>query len=213
MNCTVKPDIKDTTYPHLRFVMDNNLISSFFLLLQQGVRVKAGVGCSVRMFLEKEFGVTPDILERIQSIFLNGRPVDDIDSAVVRDGSILAVSAAMPGLVGATLRRGGAYSSFRNTITYRETEGQYVPGEGFVHVKIFNLLMDTLGPGLLRKGIFEKSSKLIIFLKGQSGDFWQGCRQVLLNGKPLNRPASEYGDLLSQHDWIFLSVTVQEGDA
>jgi hypothetical protein len=192
--------------------MDDHLISSFFLLLQQGVTVKGGVGCSVRMFLDKEIGVTPDIMEKIQSIFLDGRPVDDIDSAVVRDGSILAVSAAMPGLVGATLRRGSVYSSFRNTITYRETEGQYVPGEGFVQVKIFNLLMDTLGPGLLRKGVFEKSSALMIFLKGQSGDFWQGCRQILLNGKPLNRPASEYSDLLSRHDWIFLSVVIENGN-
>jgi hypothetical protein len=209
MNCTVKLDMK-SIYPHLRFVIEDNLIPTFFLLLQQGVTVKAGVGCSVRMFLDKEMGVTPDILKQIQSIFLDGRPVDDIDSAVVKNGSLLAVSAAMPGLVGATLRRGGVYSSFRSTITYRETDGQYVQGEGFVQVKIFNLLMKTLGPALLRRGVFEKSTELMMFLKGQSGDYWKGCRQVLLNGKLLNTPASEHIDVLSRHDWIFLSVTGQQ---
>ena len=34
---------------------------------------------------------------------LDGKPVDDIGSSFLHDGSTLALSAAMPGLVGATL--------------------------------------------------------------------------------------------------------------
>ena len=61
---------------------------------------------------------------------LDGKPVDDIGAALVQDGSTLALSAAMPGLVGATLRRGGAYSSFRSAITYHETGERLRAGEG-----------------------------------------------------------------------------------
>lgn len=46
--------------------------------------------------------------ERIQTLLLNGLAVDDPDTAVLESGARLALSAAMPGVLGATLRRGGA---------------------------------------------------------------------------------------------------------
>src|SRR5512134_372411 len=129
------------SYPRLAFVVDRPLVSHFLLLLQQGVTVRSRVGCSVAAFLREEVGTSTETIEKIQSIFLDGRPVDDLETAVIKDGSTLALSAAMPGLVGATLRRGGAYSSFRSAITYHETGEACFPGEGFVHIKLFNLLM------------------------------------------------------------------------
>jgi hypothetical protein len=214
MSCANKPDAKGNAYPHLCFVVEESGISRFFLLLQKGVMVKAHVGCSVKSFLSEEIGVSPDTMETIQSIFLEGSPVDDLDSAIIKDGSTLALSAAMPGLVGATLRRGGTYASFRSTITHRETGTRCVSGEGLVQMKLFNLMMAALGSGLLKKGVFVRSSDLTEFLSGQSRDFWQGCREVLFNGKPVETMSLEE-DLARQPygDWVFLSVTVVEGDA
>jgi hypothetical protein len=100
----------DGTYPQLAFVVNEGLVAGFFLLLQQGVKIRRRVGCSVDIFLREEIGAAPETIEKIQSIMLDGKPVDDISSALIHDGSTLALSAAMPGLVGATLRRGGAYS-------------------------------------------------------------------------------------------------------
>src|SRR5262245_26052282 len=117
----------DKTGPHLTIVGDEKLIASFYLLLQQGVTIRRRVGGSVDIFLRQEIGAVQETIEKIQSIVLDGKPVDDIASALVHDGSVLALSAAMPGLVGATLRRGGAYSSFRSGITYHETEKACVP--------------------------------------------------------------------------------------
>src|SRR5512147_510607 len=91
-------------YPHLAFIVDGALLARFFLLLQQGVKIRRRTGCSVDVFLREEIGAAPETIEKIQSIMLDGKPVDDIGSAVVQDGSTLALSAAMPGLVGATLR-------------------------------------------------------------------------------------------------------------
>jgi hypothetical protein len=195
----------DRTYPHLAFVAEKGRFASFFLLLQQGVKIKRRVGCSVDVFLRQEIGAGPETIEKIQSIILDGKPVDDIGSALVHDGSILALSAAMPGLVGATLRRGGSYSSFRGAITYHETGRACTPGEGWIRVKIFNLLMAELGPDLLRKGVLLRSSDLFDFLRERAGEFGQGCRAAL-DGRPIDLGELEKSAALAERDQVFLSV-------
>jgi hypothetical protein len=173
------------SYPHLTFAVDEPQIALFFLLLQKGVRVRRRVGCSVEAFLRQELEVGPAALEKIQSIMLDGKPVDDIGSALIHDGSALALSAAMPGLVGATLRRGGAYSSLRNAITYHEDGKAGLSGEGWVTIKLFNLMMAELGPGLLRHGVLVHAADLVdISAKGSQG-FPKGCT-VTLEGKPVD---------------------------
>jgi len=193
-------------YPHLVFVVDLPLIPHFVLLLQQGVTIRSRTGCSVGAFLREEIGATAGTIEKIQSVILDGRPVDDIESAVVKEGSVLALSAAMPGLVGATLRRGGTYSSFRNAITYHETAEKYAFGEGFVQIKIFNLLMAELGPALLQKGVILSSANFLSFAAEQPPDFWNGCRQITFDSRPVNGLALIYSLGLSEKDRICLSV-------
>jgi hypothetical protein len=107
--------------------LDKKSISPFTNLLQNGFRVEILAGHTVKMLLCGDFGVEEDYLEnRIKTIFLDGKPVDDVNSASVNNGSILALSAAMGGLVGTTLRRGSALCSFRSGITYQQEKK--VPG-------------------------------------------------------------------------------------
>ena len=166
-------------YPHLAFVVAEPLVPGFFLLLQQGVMIRSRVGCSVETFLREELKAAPGMIEKIQSIMLDGKPVDDINKAMLHDGSTLALSAAMPGLVGATLRRGGAYSSLRSAITYHETGNVCMPGEGWVNIKIFNLLMAELGPNLLGKGVLVRAVDLFGFLAEREKEFRHGCSVML----------------------------------
>lgn len=193
-------------YPHLAFVVARPLVSSFFLLLQQGVMLRSRVGCSVEAFLRQELKASPGTIEKIQSIMLDGKPVDDIRSALVHDGSTLALSAAMPGLVGATLRRGGAYSSFRSAITYHEPGTAGTPGEGWVRIKIFNLLMADLGPDLLRKGVLLRSADLLGFLAVRAREFQQGC-SVTLNSRSIDVGMLDGKAGLGKADQVFLSVS------
>ena len=116
--------------PHLVVAVEAAHVARFFLLLQQGVMIRRRVGCPVDAFLREEIGARPETVELIQSVMLDGKPVDDIGAAVVRDGATLALSAAMPGVVGATMRRGGAYASMRSAITYHETGATRPEGEG-----------------------------------------------------------------------------------
>jgi len=193
-------------FPRLAFIVEQPLVARFFLLLQQGVSIRRRVGCSVETFLRKEIGAGPATIEKIQSIVLDGKPVDDIGSALVCDGSVLALSAAMPGLVGATLRRGGAYSSFRSAITYHEAGNVRAPREGWVTVKIFNLLMAEMGPDLLRTGVLIRSSDLQDLLAELVQDLRQGRRRVTLDGAPIDVGKLETNPALAGKDQVVISV-------
>jgi hypothetical protein len=146
------------------------------------------------------------MIEKIQSIVLDGKPVDDIRAAVLHDGSTLALSAAMPGLVGATLRRGGAYSSLRSAITYHETENACMPGEGWMNIKLFNLLMAELGPNLLRKGVLLMTTDLLDLLTDRTGELRQGC-SITLNDKPVDIVMLTGNAELGGERKVFLSVS------
>lgn len=196
--------------PRLAFIVDPSLVARFFLLLQQGVRIRRRVGCSVDTFLREEIGAGPGTIEKIQSIMLDGKPVDDIGTAVVHDGSVLALSAAMPGLVGATLRRGGAYSSFRSAITYQEAATVCAPDAGWVRVKVFNLLMAELGPGLLRKGVLLETADLLGFLAERAQELGRGCIATL-DGKPVDVGRLQDDARLAGADQVLLTVSSGRG--
>ena len=172
----------------LVLVLEPRLMPRFFRIFQKGAGLKAEVGCTVRSFLCEQMGIsTRYVDESIQTLFLDGQPVDRMEAAVIRDGSVLALSAAMPGFAGATLRKGGYYSTMRSSITYKG-EGESVPRRsGVVNLKLFNLLAGELGPGLLERGVWVKGMEIATFLEGQTEDFWSGCREIRLNGKGISR--------------------------
>ncbi len=201
------------SYPRITFYVDGPLVSYFFLLLQQGVTVRSRTGISVASLLREEIGADPMMIEKIQSIILEGKPVDDLESAVIKDGSVLALSAAMPGLVGATLRRGGMYSSFRCAITYHETGGEHVQGEGRVQIKLFNLLMAELGPGLLQKGVILRSEDFIRFAAEQSTNFWKGFSRITIDGEPLSPGELPDSAWLSGKGEVILTVLTDRARA
>jgi len=119
---------------------------TFRALLQQGVGIAHGTEVTVREFLQKTLGIDAAYVEEeLQTVFLDGRPIDDFDGAVVRPGAILALSGALPGLVGATMRRGGYYARLREGITHRGTDTANGGGEnGVVVVKLFNRPLSDL---------------------------------------------------------------------
>ena len=202
-----KSPTEKLSFARCAFVLEGPLIARFFLLLQQGVKIRRRVGCTIAAFLQEELGAGPLTIEKIQSIMLDGKPVDDISTALIHDGSVLALSAAMPGLVGATLRRGGAYSSLRSVITYHETGEACKPGEGWVSIKLFNLMMAELGPGLLRQGVLVRVHDLADLLAERAEEFRQGCG-VTLDNNPIDISVLERNTALAGKDLVFLTATV-----
>ena len=165
----------------------------FLQLLQQGIIISREVGCSVRSFLHGQLGLSSQFVEEnIQTIFLDGKPVDDMDKVHVKDGCTLALSAAMPGLVGATMRRGGYYASLRAQISHGP-EGGTAPAttQGRVTLKLFNILTDLLGKTFLQDSFFVKSKNLEDFIRwSQPTD----DIKAIFEGKPFDWRAFRAGD-------------------
>lgn len=134
----------------------------FRFVLQKGFGVSIHPGCSLKKLLTDQFNISDHIIDtRIKTVFLNYKPVDDYESAMIFDGDILALSAAMPGLVGATFRSGGVLSPFRSQVSYRNRDNlKNEPQQGRLTLKLFNHLADELGQPFLEKGIFISSDTL-----------------------------------------------------
>jgi hypothetical protein len=184
----------------------------FFPLCQQGFLVRVPGSGNIRTILCRHLGLNQDYLEgRIQTIFLNGKPVDEIDAAIVSHGDTLALSAAMPGLVGATMRRGGYFAGLRANISHRDQDQAVQGGECLVKLKLFNLLTEELGPFFLQKGIWIKGAALQKFLHLQAEDFWAGIVAASLNGAELDLQALPALAWLNREDLVCLRVIAGSG--
>jgi hypothetical protein len=184
-----------------------NGLHHFFSLFQQGVIITTPVGETIEDLL-LNLGIPPEYVEnRIQTIFLNGEAVDDLGEAVVQDGSTVALSAAMPGLVGATLRRGGVYAPLRQSITFAPG-GEAIPQqEGRIVLKLFNLLVPELGPLFLAQGVRQKGEELNRFLGGLPKDFWDACQEVVMNGLNIDVHSNMSALRFEKDGLVLLKVT------
>ena len=97
----MKPEPENYTTINLSLTVASDRLSLFSPLLGQGFSLKVRTGCSIRELLCRQLGVRADYVDqRIQTIFLDGKTVDDVDTAMIRQDSTLALSAALPGLAG-----------------------------------------------------------------------------------------------------------------
>ncbi len=164
----------------LTIVLNPKRVAVMYPLLQQGFQVAARVGCDIRSLLCDQFGLIPAYLsDRINTIFLNGKPVDDDATAVVEDGATLALSAAMPGLVGATFRKAGCLAAFRGSITYQKND--HAPAacrDGIVTIKLFNLLVEEIGPLFLERGIWIDGPNWQEFTKSSASELERSIERI-----------------------------------
>jgi len=145
----------------LSLQLDTERLAVFFPLFQAGVGLSVATGCTVKELLTQQFGIPEAyILSRITTIFLNHKAVDDAAGAVITEGATLALSGAMPGLVGATMRTGGHLAALRGAMTYHNSSYPVAKGRGQIRLKLFNLLLDELAPRFLEHGILIQSGKL-----------------------------------------------------
>lgn len=191
----------------LSLEVEEHVLKKILYPLQKGFIVRSRAGCTLHEFLCLQQKISPDyIAGRISTIFLDGRPVDDIDMAVIQSGSTIALSGAMPGLVGAVMRRGSFYASFRDSITYKKGEDISQQEKCMVRLKLFNIVMKELGPVFLRKGIFIKLSSLTEFLINQPKDFKEGCKKILFNEKPIEYSFILKTEFVPQNGLVFFTV-------
>jgi hypothetical protein len=173
--------------PDFVFSVVPSKLKIFHILLQQGLQIETPLGGSLQDFLVSQLGLPPEVIqEKIQTIFLNGKVVDDPVQALLSDGALLALSGALPGLVGATMRRGGFYSALRNSITFQGGTGFQGPQKGRIVLKLFNILLQDLGPQILENGFTIEESKLLDFLRRNEPELSEGVQVKTAEGRNLS---------------------------
>ena len=136
-----------------KIIVDDALKSRFFPLFRKGIQVEIENGLSLAELFREQWEIPAEyIQQRISSVFLDFHPVDDLENTRVADGMVLALSSAMPGLVGAVMRRGLSLSSLRQSITYSEKTFFTSHHNGIITVKLFNLLVEELSVIFFRMG-------------------------------------------------------------
>ncbi len=150
------------------------------------------VECPLKEYLTRQCGIAEDYINaRIKTLFLDGKPVDDFARAIVHDGSTLTLSGAMPGLVGAMMRRGSPYALFRHSITHADDEKAAQRITGLVRIKLFNVIIRELGRHFLERGVLAGADELSAFFREEGEEFWNVCRTILMNGNPSGGPGVE----------------------
>lgn len=162
----------------VEFYLAPELLRSFFPLFQAGVELEVEVGCTIKQLLVEQLGIRSDYLaSRITTLFLNSKAIDNAAAAVIEDGAVLALSGAMPGLVGATMRSGGHLAAMRGAMTHLQENRTVIVKAGRVKLKLFNLLLKELGPKLLLQGILLTGKQVERFFFEQPAEFrLRDCR-------------------------------------
>lgn len=179
----------------------------FFPLLQEGVKIQTDLGCSVNQFLIETLHISSNYIEdRIPTILLNGKAIEDLDAAILESNAVLALSSAMPGLVGATLRRGGHLSSMRSGITYQEDTIKETSPRGTITVKFFNALIRELGPKLLSQGFAMLSEHLVTLLHRIFGPLSEICAQGTIDDQEVAVTDLLENNLLADTEEIYFQI-------
>jgi len=200
--------LKKTSTVHFSLALETRLLPLFFQLLGAGFKMIVPTDCSVKELLCRHLKIEADYLEnRIQTIILNGKAVDDIKTANVGEGSTLALSGAMPGLVGAILRRDGVLAPMRRQISHNQTESGAKHDTGRINLKLFNLVARELGPAFLQQGIWIKGNRLQEFISHYADELMQGCKTLELDGNTFKIDQLTQIDLSNKS--IFLQITTQ----
>ena len=195
----------------LHLVVEPGRIGDFLQIFRTGVGVPVRVGGSLEELLCGQFQLDASYVERrITTIFLDGKPVDAVGSERILDGSTLALSAAMPGLAGAILRRGGALASLRGNIPRGAPESGAPERDGVITVKLFNLLGPELSPGFLRRGVLLAASGPEDFLRRRPPAFWDGCREIHLDGRRMEAASLKEASWAFPGNPVALSVALPE---
>lgn len=152
----------------IKLTVPTDKLLLFATLLQSGVKIKCRAGKSIALFLQELPTFTKEyIVEVVQTIFLDGDPVDDLETVFDKEEQTLALSASMPGLAGAILRKNSFHSALRGHTT-KTSDLNFNFEESIVTLKLFNSIAQDKGTALLSGGVLIDVKKLLKFFNIRS---------------------------------------------
>jgi len=121
-------------------------------LLQSGIELESKMGVPMGVFLNSLPDFDMEYLsDRVQTIFLDGNALDDLETRFTSTHHTIALSAAMPGLAGAIFRRNSLCAALRTQQQSTDTNNS-VQTDIRIRLKLFNAIAQEKGRTLLNQG-------------------------------------------------------------
>lgn len=180
-------------------------LERFTTLFQSGIILPSNRGEALGVFLSKLPGFTSDyVSNRVQTIFLDGNAVDDLQTQLIHDNSVIAISAAMPGLAGAIFRRNSMHAALRAQSADKDQQSKDEDRIS-VTLKLFNMIAVERGIELFNQGICIPSQAVHTFLHDRPSLF-KHIHGIALHDEPIY-PDTLLTRLLSDQPTIQLRIT------
>ena len=138
-------------------------LGAWMPILGSGIGILVDQYTTLKAFLCDQLAIPQAYVEgQIQTVLVNGQPVDDLEGIHIGHEDIVALSAAMPGLAGTTLRRGGHLAAMRHSITRHCDDAQEDEcRQGIITLKLFNTVARDMGPNILSGNFLLKGRDLV----------------------------------------------------
>lgn len=146
---------------------DAEALQALTPLAREGFGVSIAAGRSLRQTLTEDLGLGAECVEkRIQTVFLDGSPVDNIDTDYARPGSALALASALPGVAGIAMQRGSRIGVYREGITHQGGAGIPATSKSLrITLKLFNTVAVECLAQVLACGVEVRSGRLAELLE------------------------------------------------
>jgi hypothetical protein len=186
------------------------IINLFMQELQKGVFISSCEGKTLYSFLTERCGISAEyIAEKIKTILIDGKPVDDIFNTTIKDGEVCALSGAMPGIVGAMMRIGSPYAAMRESITLRPGDSVESGKEINFGLKLFNVILSDLGPDFLKRGILIEQKRAVELFRRHGDEIYSNCSEISINGSLVDRQFAYGGGMNSLSGLVILKVGIE----
>ena len=181
-------------------------IAKFVSMLQLGILRPSTTDEMLGPFLLKLPDFNTDYtINEVQTIFLDGTAIDDLETPLTGDSPVVAISAAMPGLSGAIFRRNSIHAALRST-QVDTSAGEQKAQPNCVTLKLFNAIAQDKGSQILREGVTIKTSNVLDFL--ETRNWLKKHIRKISTEKDENGAPEAFTTLLK--DAEYLHLTLQE---
>lgn len=188
----------------IQLLVKTEVPAGFTTLLQGGILLEAEQGATIGDLLTSLPGFTMKYArQRIQTIFLNGLPADDLDQQLWGEKAVIAISAAMPGLAGAIFRKGGMHASLRTETAGNLSEDTHNQQPLQIRLKLFNMIAAERGLAILAGGCVLPATSLEKFFTYRP-PLLAAVYEMIIDGTRAD--ALKLMNILQSSDMIQLSI-------
>lgn len=179
-------------------------LDRFTPLLQAGLFLECNRPQTVGELLSSLPGFSREyITGRIETIFLNGLPVDELTTPITGSQPVLAISAAMPGLAGAIFRKNSYHAHLRTAAANSDNPAEKDGGSQQIRLKLFNFISKERGGDLLKQGCLLQADSVRKFFSLHQ-DLLEDI--VAIRGAGSDIPPNQLQETLAPAEMIMLTI-------